>query len=137
MAVGAAAAVALVRQDEVMLLPVDRVRALCMDYPTVEERLSHGEPTWFIGGKKTFVMFSDHHHDSRVGLWCAAGPGVQESLVAMRPTAFFRPPYVGVRGWLGVYLDVEVNWDELADLIDDAFRMIAPRKLLAQLDEQA
>ena len=136
MATGAGATVVGVRHNEVMPLPVDRVRSLCLDYPTVEERLSHGEPTWFIGGKKTFVMFAENHHDDRVGLWCAAGPGVQESLVANRPMSFFRPPYVGVRGWLGVYLDVDVNWDELADLIDDAFRLIAPKKLLAELDKR-
>ena len=56
-----------------------RVRELCLALPAVEERLSHGEPTWFVGGNKTFVMFPDRHHDDRVAIWCAAGPGVQES----------------------------------------------------------
>jgi hypothetical protein len=113
-----------------------RVRELCLALPAVEERLSHGEPTWFVGGKKTFVMFADRHHDDRVGIWCAAGPGVQESLVARRPAQFFRPPYVGHRGWLGIYLDVPVDWGEVADLVDDAFRMVAPKRLIAELDQR-
>lgn len=113
-----------------------RVRELCLALPAVEERLSHGEPTWFVGGKKTFVMFADRHHDDRVGIWCAAGPGVQESLVAQRPAQYFRPPYVGHRGWLGIYLDVPVDWGEVADLVDDAFRMVAPKRLTAELDQR-
>lgn len=115
---------------------VQRVRELCLALPAVEERLSHGEPTWFVGGKKTFVMFADRHHDDRVGIWCAAGPGVQESLVAQRPMQYFRPPYVGHRGWLGIYLDVSVDWGEVADLVDDAFRMVAPKSLIAELDQR-
>ena len=67
-----------------MVLPMERVRSICMDYPTVEERLSHGETTRFIGGRKTLVMFANHHHDSRVGLWLAAEPGVQGLLTGGR-----------------------------------------------------
>jgi hypothetical protein len=104
--------------------------------PETTERLSHGEPTWFIRGKKTFVMFADQHHDDRTGFWCAAPDGVQESLVAADPEHFFRPPYVGHRGWLGVYLDVEgVDWDQLEEIVDDAYRQIAPKALIAQLDQ--
>ena len=72
-----------------MVLPMERVRSNCMDYPTVEERLSHGETTRFIGGRKTFVMFANHHHDSRVGLWLAAEPGVQ-GLLTGGPLREFR-----------------------------------------------
>ena len=115
---------------------VQRMRGLCLALPAVEERLSHGEPTWFVGAKKAFVMFADHHHDDRVGIWCAAGPGVQESLVAQRPAQFFRPPYVGHRGWLGIYLDAPVQWEEVADLVDGAFRMVAPKNLITELDQR-
>jgi hypothetical protein len=86
--------------------PIETLRELCMALPEVTERLSHGEPTWFVRGKKTFVMTSNHHHDDRVAFWCAAPKGAQEILVESRPDKFFRPPYVGHRGWLGVYLDV-------------------------------
>jgi hypothetical protein len=106
--------------------PLARLRALCMDLPDVTERLSHGEPTWFVRGKKTFANFVDHHHDARIGFWCAAPPGAQESYVERAPDRFFRPPYVGGRGWLGVYLDVPgVDWDEIALIVEDAYRSVA------------
>lgn len=114
--------------------PLDRLRALCLDLPEVVERPSHGEPTWFIGGKKTFVMFADRHHDDRVAFWCAAAPGVQEHLTAADSERYFRPPYVGHRGWLGVYLDVPVDWVEIGELVAEAYRAIAPARLLRQLD---
>src|SRR5436190_13124731 len=94
--------------------PLLRLRRLCLALPNVTERLSHGEPTWFVRDKKTFVMYADHHHDDRLGFWCAAPAGAQETMVAAEPHRFFRPPYVGVRGWLGVYLDIpDVDWIEI------------------------
>lgn len=115
--------------------PLETLRKLCLALPETTERLSHGEPTWFVRDKKTFVMYVDHHHDDRVGFWCAAQDGVQETLVGSAPERFFRPPYVGHRGWLGVYLDVPgVDWDQIADLVVDAYRMVAPKKLVAELD---
>jgi hypothetical protein len=115
--------------------PLDRLRALCLALPETTERLSHGEPTWFVGGKKVFVMFADHHHDDRLAFWCAAPPGVQEELVESDPRRFFRPPYVGHRGWLGVYLDVRPDWEEIAELVTDGYRKIAPKRLIALLGE--
>ncbi|WP_188192309.1 MmcQ/YjbR family DNA-binding protein [Nonomuraea sp. SYSU D8015] len=113
---------------------LDRLRALCLALPETTERLSHGEPTWFVRGKKTFVMFADHHHDDRLAFWCAAPPGAQEELVAENPERFFRPPYVGHRGWLGVYLDVDdVDWTEVAEIVADAYRQIAPKSLIARM----
>jgi hypothetical protein len=110
-----------------MTLPLDALRAICLALPNVEERLSHGEPTWFVR-KKTFVMYADHHHDDRVAFWCAAPAGLQEALVDSDPERFFRPPYVGVRGWLGVYLDVALDWAEIEDIVHDAYRQIAPAR---------
>ncbi len=113
----------------------ERLRALCMALPEVTERLSHGEPTWFVRDKKVFVQSSNQHHDDRVGFWCATPPGVQAEMVEAEPERFYRPPYVGVRGWLGVYLDVSgVDWDEVNAIVREAYRMIAPAKLIAQLD---
>jgi predicted DNA-binding protein (MmcQ/YjbR family) len=103
----------------------------------VTERLSHGEPTWFVRGKKSFVMYADHHHDDRLAFWCAAPPGAQEVLAGSAPERFFVPPYVGPRGWLGVRLDLTVDWDEIADLVAEAYRQVAPRRLVAQLDAGA
>jgi hypothetical protein len=112
----------------------DRVRAICMDLPEVTEKLSHGSPSFFI--RKQFVMlWADGHHDHHFPhLWCAAPPGVQEELIETEPDRFFRPPYVGVRGWIGVRLDRKVDWDEIASVCKDAYRTVAPKKLAAQLD---
>ena len=113
--------------------PIERVRALCMALPEVTEKVSHGEPTWFV--RRVFVTYAERHHDDRVGFWCAAPPGAQEALVAARPDRFFVPPYVGGRGWLGVRLDVDpLDWDEVAEIVTDAYREIAPKKLVALLD---
>ena len=103
----------------------------------ISERRSHGEPTWFVRGKKTFVMFADHHHDDRLAFWCAAPPGAQEAVVGSEPDRYFRPPYVGPRGWVGVWLDVPVDWGEIADLVDDAYRAVAPKRLIADLDARS
>jgi hypothetical protein len=114
--------------------PLPRLRALCLALPEVTEKVSHGEPTWFV--RKVFVTYAERHHDDRVGFWCAAPPGAQEALVAARPDRFFVPPYVGGRGWLGVRLDVDdVDWDEISEIVSDAYREIAPRKLLTMLDQ--
>ncbi len=117
--------------------PLERLRTLCLVLPEVTERLSHGEPTWFVRGKKTFVMFADHHHDDRLAFWCAAPPGAQEAMVSSEPERYFRPPYVGPRGWLGVWLDVPADWDEIAGLVADAYRVVAPARLVAELDARA
>ena len=117
--------------------PLARLRELCLALPETTERLSHGEPTWFVRDKKVFVSYADHHHDDRLGFWCAAAPGVQEALVASDPVRFFRPPYVGHRGWLGVYLDVDVDWGEVAEVVADAYRTVAPKRLVAELDREA
>ena len=113
---------------------VERLRRLCLSLPEVTERISHGEPSWFVRDRQTFVRFADHHHDDRVGFWCAAPEGAQQALVSSYPARFFKPPYYGVRGWLGVYLDVPADWDEIAVLVEDAYRTVAPKRLVAQLD---
>ncbi|MEQ7124045.1 MmcQ/YjbR family DNA-binding protein [Actinopolymorpha sp. B11F2] len=124
----------MVKRDPARTDPLMRLRALCVAMPEVTERPSHGEPTWFVRDKKVFVSYADHHHDDRLGFWCAAPEGVQTMLVEGEPELFYRPPYVGHRGWLGVYLDVDVDWDRIAEIVEDAYRMVAPKRLLAQLD---
>jgi hypothetical protein len=117
---------------------LERVRQICLAFPETSERLSHGAPTFFIRGKKTFVMYvDDHHGDGRLALWCAAPEGVQAELVDSEPDRFFRPPYVGHRGWVGVRLDRDRDWGEIAGIAEDAYRQVAPRTLVARLDEQA
>jgi hypothetical protein len=112
----------------------DRVRAICMSLPEVTEKLSHGAPAFFV--RKQFVMlWAQGHHDHHFPhLWCAAPAGAQDELVDTEPERFFRPPYVGGRGWLGVRLDRHVDWDEIAAVCTDAYRAIAPKTLIARLD---
>jgi hypothetical protein len=112
-----------------------RTRAICSAFPEVTERPSHGAPTWFVRDRKTFVtLWLDGHHDLEFPhLWCAAPPGAQEELVAEDPDRFFRPPYVGHRGWLGVRMDGKVDWAEVAELCADAYRTVAPKRLAEQV----
>ncbi|MEU8510519.1 MmcQ/YjbR family DNA-binding protein [Kitasatospora sp. NPDC048722] len=109
---------------------VDRLRALCLALPETAERVSHGEPTWFAGSgrrARVFVMLADHHHDDRLAFWCAAPDGVQEELTGRDPERYFRPPYVGHRGWVGVYLDAApVDWERVEDLVGDAHALVSP-----------
>lgn len=123
-------AVLMVAPDD----PLATLRSICLSMPEATERLSHGEPTWFVRGKKTFVTYAEHHHDDRLAFWCAAPEGVQAEMVSAEPDRFFVPPYVGPRGWLGVRLDVSTDWDEIAEIVREAYRHVAPRSLVALLD---
>ena len=112
-----------------------RVREECLSFPEVTERLSHSAPSFFVRGKKTIAMFvDDHHGDGILGIWCAAPPGAQAAFIDSDPERFFRPPYVGGRGWLGVRLDRKVSDGELGAILEDAYRCVAPKKLIAELD---
>ena len=111
------------------------VRRICLALPETNERLSHGAPCFFVRDKKTFVYFHDDHHgDGILGIWCAAPPGVQEQMIDEDPDVFFRPPYVGGRGWIGVRLSRTVTNGELRAILEDAFRVVAPKTLVARLD---
>jgi hypothetical protein len=114
-----------------------RLRAICLRFPEVEERLSHGAPTWFVRGTKAFVTFWENgHHDLDFPhLWCAAPPGAQAELIGSDPDRFFRPAYVGHRGWIGVRMDNRPDWTEVAELCQDAYRVVAPQRLVRLLDE--
>ena len=102
---------------------IDRIRKICLAYPGAMEKVSHGEPTFFTP-KRVFAMISNNHHgDGHVAVWLPAGPGVQGELVAERPETFYRPPYVGINGWVGVELS-KIGDDELGSLIDEGYRLI-------------
>jgi hypothetical protein len=105
-----------------------RVRKICTALPETTEKLSHGAPTFFVT-KKVFVMFvNNHHSDGHLALWMPAAKGQQELMIADAPEIFFRPPYVGYRGWVGVELS-EMGDEQLASLIREAWRLIAPKRL--------
>jgi hypothetical protein len=107
------------------------VREICLAMPETSERPSHGEPTFFVGGKRSFASVWDSHHgDGRFALICAAPAGLQASLVDADPERFFVPAYVGHRGWLGVRLDRGFDREEIAGILEDAYAEIAPPRLL-------
>ena len=112
-----------------------QVRASCLALPQTTERPSHGRPAFFAG-PRCFVMFmADHHGDGRLALWCAAPEGVQAELVQLEPDRFFRPPYVGHRGWIGVLLP-GIEPPELQAICREAYTCTAPATALRQLAAQ-
>ena len=113
--------------------PLPRVRKLCLSLPEAHEVEAWGEPTFRVKNK-LFAMYAkadNHHGEGRNSIWCKASRVNQRLMIDAAPDRFFSPPYVGPSGWVGVYLDREVDWDELMDLLWDAWRMTAPKKLAA------
>ena len=105
-----------------------RVRRICAAMPETTEKLSHGEPTFFVR-KKVFAMFANNHHnDGHIAVWIPAPPWLQGALIKASPETFFKPPYVGVRGWVGIELGC-IGDEELASHIHEAWRMVAPKRL--------
>lgn len=112
---------------------LQRVRSICMALPGVTEKLSHGEPTFFVQ-KKVFAMFANNHHDDgHVAVWLPVAVGVQELLVEGSPNTFFRPPYVGARGWIGIELS-RISDAELTSYLQEAWTMLAPKRLREQVE---
>lgn len=116
---------------------VGRIRTICLRLPGATEKLSHGAPAFFAQKQFVQVWPHGHHEHEFAHLWCAAPPGAQEALIGAGPKRFFRPPYVGGRGWVGLRLDGRVDWVEVETLCEQAYRVVAPRRLLAQLDDPA
>ena len=105
---------------------LERLRAIRETLPETSERPSHGAPSFFHKDKRCFLMLvDDHHGDGRFAIWCAAPEGAQELLALADPEKFFRPPYVGHRGWLGVMLHGSVDWEEIAGIVEDAYATAA------------
>ena len=107
-----------------------KLRAICMALPDANEKISHGEPTWFAGKGKVFAMFDNHHHDSEhIAVWLPLPTGMQEMLIELDSSRYFRPPYVGHKGWVGMVLDGKPDWDKVADLVREAFLHVAGKRL--------
>ncbi|MBW3664613.1 MAG: MmcQ/YjbR family DNA-binding protein [Actinobacteria bacterium] len=112
------------------------VRDICSSLPELTERLSHGALTFFVRGKRTLCYLTDDHHgDGRLAVVCPAAPGAQQELVELDPERFFRPPYVGHRGWIGLRVDIDPDRDEVATLLTEAYRLVAPKALVRKLDD--
>jgi hypothetical protein len=110
--------------------PLDRLREICLRFPEAVEAGGVGNPSFKVRDK---IFAMQHGHEGRPSAWCKAAEGVQELLVGSAPDRFFRPPYVGHHGWVGTWLDVDQDWDELGDLVEESYRMTAPKRLVAQL----
>lgn len=114
-----------------------RVRAVCSTLPVVSERLSHGQPTFFVKEKRSFAMVTnDHHGDGRLALWCAAPAHVQGQLKDEALEWFFVPPYVGPRGWIGIRLDRGLDWETVTEYLKEAYCAVAPPALAALLENE-
>lgn len=111
--------------------PLDRLRAICLALPEATEQGGVGDPTFRVRDK---IFSMQHGVDGRPSMWCKAASGAQEVLVSSNPQRFFVPPYVGHHGWIGVWLDIELDWEEVADLVEESYRMTAPKRLRALLD---
>jgi len=106
-----------------------RLRAICLALPETSEKIAWGEPTWRVKGK-LFAQLDNHHHGAdHLAVWLPAPLGEQESLVFLDPQRFFRPPYVGSRGWVGVRIDGRPDWKLVASLVQQAYREVAPSRL--------
>ena len=111
---------------------IERVRQLCLALPETSERLSHGEPTFFVH-KKVFVMFANNHHDDgHIAVWLPVPPGIQTALIESSPAVYFRPPYVGHRGWVGIEL-AQIGDEDLSYHIRVAWELTAPKRLLSSV----
>src|SRR5262247_2160475 len=114
--------------------PVERLRRICLALPETTEKIAWGEPTWLVKGK-LFAQLDDHHHGAdHLAVWLPAPLGEQEAMVFADPTRFFRPPYVGVRGWVGVRIDGQVDWGVVSKLVAQAYGMVAPPRLRETMD---
>ena len=110
-----------------------RVRKLCLALPTVAEKISHGAAYFHLTDKAGILMFADNHHnDGRRAVWCKAAPEAQATLVDAYPDRYFVPPYMGVKGWVGIRLDRTVDWGAVTALLEDAWFSIASKKLRDQ-----
>jgi hypothetical protein len=117
--------------------PLIQLRKLCLALPEAHEVEAWGEPTFRVRNR-LFAMYASaasHHGDGRPAVWCKALPTNQALMVSVAPKRFFVPPYVGPSGWVGVWLDRGVDWAELAELLRDAYRLVAPKRLGALLEE--
>ena len=111
-----------------------RIQSHCLSFPGTSERISHGAPSFFIDGKRSFAQYRvNHHGDGRIALWCSAPEGARSVLTESAPELYFIPPYVGHLGWVGLRLDRGAGWEEIAGLLTEAYLNRAPKKYIDQL----
>ena len=114
--------------------PLDRLRRIIEAWPETLEKISHGAPTWW-GGRKTFATYHlDHHGELGPTVWLKSTHEAQAERAEADPDLFFVPPYVGVSGWVGIRLDQATDWAMVTAILEEGYRMVAPRRAIAELD---
>jgi predicted DNA-binding protein (MmcQ/YjbR family) len=111
--------------------PTQRLRDICLALPEAAEKETWGDATWRVRDK---IFAMEKRGDGRSSVWCKAPEGGQAMLVEADPDRFFVPPYVGSKGWVGMYLNKSPDWAEVTRLIKRSYRLIAPKRLASQLD---
>ncbi len=117
--------------------PLTRLRKLCLALPEAHEVKAWGEPTFRVRNKM-FAMFADannHHGGGRPAVWIKSTKDDQARLIAAAPEDFFKPPYVGPSGWIGMWLDGEADWEEVAEFLREGYSLVAPKRLASTLDQ--
>lgn len=112
-----------------------RLRELCLAFPEATEKLTWEDSHTFRVRDKIFAM-TGHHPDGRIGVWCKGAPGAQDVLVGAEPSRYYSPPYVGPRGWVGAHLDADTDWGAVSAIVEDSFRLVAPKRVVAMLDDR-
>jgi phosphoribosylglycinamide formyltransferase-1 len=114
----------------------ERVAEILLALPDVERRGGQHDK-YSVRGRTVLYYLDDHHGDGRLAVCCKAPPGMRDRFVEMDPKRYFVPSYLGPKGWVGLYLDVSVDWDEVAELATDSYRLVAPKRLVTLLDQGA
>jgi predicted DNA-binding protein (MmcQ/YjbR family) len=113
---------------------LDRLTAICLELPEAEREMSGRHAQFRVRGRTFAYFLDDHHGDGRVGLNAKAPEGAAEALIEAEPGRFYRPAYLGHRGWIGLRLDVgELDWDEVADVVAESYVLVAPKRLAREV----
>lgn len=112
---------------------LEKLRTIALALPEADEKLSHGMPAFFITKGKMFAYFWHAHHGDGVtaAIVKTSGPEEQAMLIEMEPDLYYRPPYFGPSGWVGIHLDrPDTDWDRIGDRVAISWELVAPRRLL-------
>jgi len=111
-----------------------KIRRICLNFPETEERLNHGMPAFAVKNRSAFVFVQESKQRNSASIWFKALREVQGELIEQDPDRFFAPPYLGPAGWVGLRLDIDLDWSEVAQAMEEAWRLVAPKRAIKELD---